>query len=254
MCNQKRAMKKIILLTFIVNNLFSQINSGSDYCIVIVENRTEKTYIFKNKSTWGLNYDTTNFIINPYSKVSFNKVYSYPEKSAGANIYITEKDSYKIDNPFDYKNLLGVGNLFKNRKTIVKISNINSKANFEIINESKILIENSKTKSGRKSFKIKNQVDMFPYFSKEDPNALRIYLKKEIDSLKNLNVIKEILYIKVKFIVYEDGKISNTKVINSNRNELNTDIEKIFNGMPKWVPGIANGKKAKIEDTYEDKF
>ena len=50
--------------------------------------------------------------------------------------------------------------------------------------------------------------------------------------------------IQVKFIVNEDGSLSNIRVVEGL--EIKNEIEKLLRQMPKWEPGRKNGKPVKV--------
>ncbi len=50
----------------------------------------------------------------------------------------------------------------------------------------------------------------------------------------------------VTFIINEDGKVSDAKIIHSLSKELNEEVLRVVNSMPAWTPGKQNGKPVKV--------
>lgn len=58
----------------------------------------------------------------------------------------------------------------------------------------------------------------------------------------------------VKFIVNEDGSISNPQVVRGATDELNNEALRLISKMPNWEPAEANGKAVKSEYTLPISF
>lgn len=50
-----------------------------------------------------------------------------------------------------------------------------------------------------------------------------------------------------KFIVMEDGSISNLKILQGIDNYIDNEVAKVISSMPKWLSGKKNGKPVKVE-------
>jgi len=53
--------------------------------------------------------------------------------------------------------------------------------------------------------------------------------------------------ILIEFVVEKDSTISNVKVLRGIDEQLNVSVEETFNSMPKWIPGIYNGKTVRTK-------
>ena len=76
-----------------------------------------------------------------------------------------------------------------------------------------------------------------------DPGA---YLGKNIhypDSARAHNIQGRVV---VKFVVNEDGSISDCKIITSVNKECDEEALRVVKSMPRWKPGTQNGKKVKV--------
>lgn len=56
----------------------------------------------------------------------------------------------------------------------------------------------------------------------------------------------EKIVVLVRFVVEKDGSIAGAEVINSGRKDLNGDVLKAVNKMPKWMPGMRHGKNVAV--------
>ena len=50
----------------------------------------------------------------------------------------------------------------------------------------------------------------------------------------------------VKFIIDKDGIISAAEIINSGRKDLDKEVLRVINKMPKWIPGKQNGQSVGV--------
>lgn len=58
----------------------------------------------------------------------------------------------------------------------------------------------------------------------------------------------------VTFVVEHDGSISNVNVANSVYPSLDKESIRVVSGMPKWIPGKANGKTVRVKYTIPITF
>ena len=58
----------------------------------------------------------------------------------------------------------------------------------------------------------------------------------------------------VTFVVEHDGSISNVNVANSVYPSLDKESIRVVSGMPKWIPGKANGKTIRVKYTIPITF
>ena len=58
----------------------------------------------------------------------------------------------------------------------------------------------------------------------------------------------------VNFVVEKDGTISNARVVVSVNNELDAEALRVVNKMPKWIPGLIDGKIVRVGFTLPIKF
>jgi len=61
-------------------------------------------------------------------------------------------------------------------------------------------------------------------------------------------------YVYVKFMVNEDGSVSDAYVFKGANVELNTEALRMINAMPKWSPGEQNGTKVAVSYTIPIRF
>ena len=70
-------------------------------------------------------------------------------------------------------------------------------------------------------------------------------VKYPIDAAKN-KVEGRVL---VTFVIEHDGSISNVNVTNSVYPSLDKEAVRVVSGMPRWIPGKANGKTLRVQYT-----
>ncbi|MBQ4173598.1 MAG: energy transducer TonB, partial [Prevotella sp.] len=58
----------------------------------------------------------------------------------------------------------------------------------------------------------------------------------------------------VNFIVEADGTISNANVVRSVSEELDAEALRVVENMPKWKPGMQNGKSVRVKYTIPISF
>jgi hypothetical protein len=67
---------------------------------------------------------------------------------------------------------------------------------------------------------------------------------------KNQNEIDDCCAIQIEFLVNTNGKLSNFNIIKGLQKDLDDETIRVFQLMPKWKPGICNGKKVAVKMTY----
>jgi protein TonB len=60
--------------------------------------------------------------------------------------------------------------------------------------------------------------------------------------------------VTIKFVVNEDGSISNAKVVRAIGGGCEEEALRVINSMPKWKPGKQNGKAVKVYFTLPVNF
>jgi TonB family protein len=58
----------------------------------------------------------------------------------------------------------------------------------------------------------------------------------------------------VKFIIEEDGTISDAKVVRKVSDELDAEALRVVSAMPKWTPGRQNGQPVRVNYTMPVTF
>ena len=58
----------------------------------------------------------------------------------------------------------------------------------------------------------------------------------------------------VKYVINEDGNVENIQVVKSLNKDCDKEALRLIKEMPKWIPGIHNGKKAKVTFTNPINF
>lgn len=76
-------------------------------------------------------------------------------------------------------------------------------------------------------------------------DALRNFLMKNIKQPDDLNA-DETLVAKAKFVVGIDGNILGIEILQSARKDLDADVLRVLHKMPKWIPGMQNGKNVAV--------
>ena len=94
------------------------------------------------------------------------------------------------------------------------------------------------------------QQPSFPGGREELFKYLTYNVKYPIDAAKN-KIEGRVL---VTFVVEHDGSISNVDVANSVYPSLDKESIRVVSGMPKWIPGKANGKTVRVKYTIPITF
>jgi TonB family protein len=78
-------------------------------------------------------------------------------------------------------------------------------------------------------------------------DSLRVYLQSNI-SINKDSIVNGRVY--VEFWIDTDGNPVDAKVVRGINNYQDNEALRIINSMPKWKPGVNNGKKIKVPFTY----
>lgn len=95
------------------------------------------------------------------------------------------------------------------------------------------------------SAKIEDFVDIMPEFPGGD-QALMDYLGKKTEYPAELQAEGISGKVMLKFVVNEDGSISNITVIQPDNPRFNQAAIKVVKNMPKWIPGSQGGERVKV--------
>ena len=99
-------------------------------------------------------------------------------------------------------------------------------------------------------YQVGEQQPSFPGGREELFKYLAYNVKYPIDAAKN-KIEGRVL---VTFVVEHDGSISNVNVANSVYPSLDKESIRVVSGMPKWIPGKANGKTVRVKYTIPITF
>ena len=99
-------------------------------------------------------------------------------------------------------------------------------------------------------YQVVEQQPSFPGGREELFKYLTYNVKYPIDATKN-KIEGRVL---VTFVVEHDGSISNVDVANSVYPSLDKESIRVVSGMPKWIPGKANGKTVRVKYTIPITF
>lgn len=112
--------------------------------------------------------------------------------------------------------------------------------------------DTAEAKTGRK-MPCTDNPEMFPRFPGGHV-ALFEYLSKNIKFPKS----KENEDVKVRvvttFTVEKDGSITDAKIVRSQGEAFDNEALRVINGMPKWIPGMQNGKAVRVKYTLPITF
>lgn len=112
----------------------------------------------------------------------------------------------------------------------------------------------------------KMEVDEMPHFLSGCETApkeeLKMCSQKEmfkfiIDNLKYPNASKEAAVegmVVASFMITEDGSLTNPKVVKGLDEHCDAEVIRVLNAMPKWAPGIKDGKPRAVEMKLPFKF
>lgn len=86
--------------------------------------------------------------------------------------------------------------------------------------------------------------DIMPQF----PGGLKAFMEfmhKNIVQPDNLDEGQKII-VRAEFVVQADGSIDMTKILQGGRTDLDREVMRVIRKMPKWIPGIKNGKNVAV--------
>lgn len=110
--------------------------------------------------------------------------------------------------------------------------------------------DDSTVSDKEKVYQVVEQQPSFPGGREELFKYLAYNVKYPIDAAKN-KIEGRVL---VTFVVEHDGSISNVNVANSVYPSLDKESIRVVSGMPKWIPGKANGKTVRVKYTIPITF
>ena len=110
--------------------------------------------------------------------------------------------------------------------------------------------DDSTTSDNEKVYQVVGQQPNFPGGKEELFKYLAYNMIYPADAAKN-KIEGRVL---VTFVVEHDGSISNVNVANSVYPSLDKESIRVVNGMPKWIPGKANGKTVRVKYTIPITF
>ena len=110
--------------------------------------------------------------------------------------------------------------------------------------------DDSTTSDNEKVYQVVGQQPNFPGGKEELFKYLAYNMIYPADAAKN-KIEGRVL---VTFVVEHDGSISNVNVANSVYPSLDKESIRVVSGMPKWIPGKANGKTVRVKYTIPITF
>ena len=137
--------------------------------------------------------------------------------------------------------------LDSNLKAQNVVNPTNEKNNITIL---RAVGDDSTVSDKEKVYQVVEQQPSFPGGREELFKYLAYNVRYPIDAAKN-KIEGRIL---VTFVVEHDGSISNVNVANSVYPSLDKESIRVVSGMPKWIPGKANGKTVRVKYTIPITF
>lgn len=100
---------------------------------------------------------------------------------------------------------------------------------------------------------VANKIDKMPEYPGGIP-ALSAFLSENIKYPKS--ALEEGIYgcVYISFVVEKNGKISDVQVARSVHSSLDEEAARVVKMMPKWTPGIQNGKPVRVRFTLPVNF
>ena len=108
--------------------------------------------------------------------------------------------------------------------------------------------DTAETKSGKEFPCIPETFPQFP----GGHIALVEYLSKNIKFPKEKEDVK--VRVVTSFTVEKDGSITDAKIVRSQGEAFDNEALRVINGMPKWIPGMQNGKAVSVKYTLPITF
>ncbi len=86
--------------------------------------------------------------------------------------------------------------------------------------------------------------DIMPQF----PGGMDAFQKFMMRNLKQAEDLgpNDKLLVNARFIVDADGNVKGIEIIQSGRNDLDAEVIRVLNKMPKWIPGVQNGRNVAV--------
>ncbi len=137
--------------------------------------------------------------------------------------------------------------LNSNLKAQNVVNPTNEKDNITIL---RAVGDDSTVSDKEKVYQVVEQQPSFPGGREELFKYLAYNVKYPIDAAEN-KIEGRVL---VTFVVEHDGSISNVNVANSVYPSLDKESIRVVSGMPKWIPGKANGKTVRVKYTIPITF
>lgn len=137
--------------------------------------------------------------------------------------------------------------LDSNLKAQNVVNPTNEKNNITIL---RAVGDDSTVSDKEKVYQVVEQQPSFPGGREELFKYLAYNVRYPIDAAKN-KIEGRVL---VTFVVEHDGSISNVNVANSVYPSLDKESIRVVSGMPKWIPGKANGKTIRVKYTIPITF
>lgn len=137
--------------------------------------------------------------------------------------------------------------LDSNLKAQNVVNPTNEKDNITIL---RAVGDDSTVSDKEKVYQVVEQQPSFPGGREELFKYLAYNVKYPIDAAEN-KIEGRVL---VTFVVEHDGSISNVNVANSVYPSLDKESIRVVSGMPKWIPGKANGKTVRVKYTIPITF
>ncbi|MEO8711642.1 MAG: energy transducer TonB [Parafilimonas sp.] len=76
-------------------------------------------------------------------------------------------------------------------------------------------------------------------------DALRKFMLRNLRQPDDFQAGEKII-VTASFVVNKNGQIGQVKIINTGRNDLNKEVQRVINKMPLWKPGIQNGNAVAV--------
>ena len=91
---------------------------------------------------------------------------------------------------------------------------------------------------------IANWAEIMPEF----PGGIIAFMKFMRRNLRQPDNLEENdkFIVKAKFVVGKDGAVYGIEIVQSGRNDLDAEVLRVLNLMPKWKPGMQNGKNIAV--------
>lgn len=137
--------------------------------------------------------------------------------------------------------------LDSNLKAQNVVNPTNEKDNITIL---RAVGDDSTVSDKEKVYQVVEQQPSFPGGREELFKYLAYNVRYPIDAAKN-KIEGRVL---ITFVVEHDGSISNVNVANSVYPSLDKESIRVVSGMPKWIPGKANGKTIRVKYTIPITF